>query len=196
MNSAFMPISPRHRRLLLPVVVALLSTALLIALVIVRRELLLQSRVQSTQNADARQRLQQGTSEVPPCARELAYARALPPSTSLDALAGTMQESAKAFDVTIKSISGEPHVETRRSLASLDASITLRGSYVGIRAVLAEGLARFPSAVVTRLQIKRDASAPATAVEEASIELSQAFRPANDAAVQCSGEPASRGQER
>lgn len=196
MNSAFIPLVARHRRLLWPVAVALLLVAALVVLLLARRELQQQSHVQSARNVIAQDGLRQGAIESPPCTRELAYARALPSSTSLDALVGTMQESAKAFDVTIRSVSGEPRAETRASLASLDVSIALRGSYGGIKSVLAESLARFPNSVVTRLQLKRDTAMTAVAVEEASIELSLAFRPTDVGAVECRGEPPRRGQER
>ena len=121
---------------------------------------------------------------VPACTAEVGYVQALPTAISLDRLVQTLQESAKAFDVRINSVSGEPHAATGSTLAALDVNISMHGSYAGIKAVLAEGLARFPTGVMTHLHVKRDGLA-AVPIEEATAQVSFALRPSPASPLAC-----------
>ena len=114
--------------------------------------------------------------KAPSCGPEFAYAQSLPASVSLDKLVRSVQDSAKAFGVTVPSVSGEPHPANERTLESLVVSITLHGGYAGIKSTLAESLSRFPSAALQQMSIKR-AGAAQLAVEDANVQIVFALRP-------------------
>ncbi len=108
--------------------------------------------------------------QPPSCGPEFAYAQSLPTSISLDKLVQSLQETAKAFSVTVLGVSGEPHPANERTLESLVVSIALHGGYAGIKSTLAESLSRFPSAALQQLSLKR-AGASQLAVEDANVQI-------------------------
>jgi hypothetical protein len=97
---------------------------------------------------------------VPECAVDVSYAATLPATVSMDKIIQSLQDSSKAFGVTLVSVNGEPHAATQRTLAWLDVTATLHGGYSGLKSAMAEAVARFPAAVVRGLRIKRSAGMP------------------------------------
>ena len=161
------------------------ACALVLAL-LVRRELKTEARREAARASALAQALQAGAHpSAPTCSAELAYVQRLAPSVSLDKLVQSLQDSAKAFDVNVKSVSGEPHAATARTLATLDVNITLHGSYSGIKGTLAEGLARFPTATPMRLHLKRDGLV-VPPVEDATLQVTFALRPPSSRPLACS----------
>jgi len=114
--------------------------------------------------------------KAPSCGPEFAYAQSLPASVSLDKLVQSLQDSAKAFGVTVLSVSGEPHPANETTLESLVVSIALHGGYAGIKSTLAESLSRFPSAALQQMNLKR-AGASQLAVEDANVQIAFVLRP-------------------
>lgn len=126
--------------------------------------------------------------KAPYCGPEFAYAQSLPTSISLDKLVQSLQESAKAFGVTVLSVSGEPYPANERTLETLTVSIALHGGYAGIRSALAEGLSRFPSAALQQMSLKR-AGAWQLAVEDANVQVVFVLRPTTAGPIDCSMPP-------
>lgn len=172
-------------RLLLPVGALLVCSIALALAVLARYRFADEVRVELARSKALQQSLLAGAgAAAPACSTEVAYAQALPPAISLDRLVQSLQDSAKAFDVTIRNVSGEPHAQTARTLASLEVDIALHGSYPGIKAALAESLARFPSGTLMRLRLKRDgAASPPT--EDATAQVSFALRPLASTPLDC-----------
>ncbi len=167
-------------------VAAVLIAACVLGLALLaRRQLVTEARHEAARASELAQALQAGArTSAPTCSAEVGYVQSLPPSVSLDKFVQSLQDSAKAFDVNVKSVSGEPHAATARTLATLDVNIALHGSYPGIKATLAEGLARFPTATPMRLRLKRDGLA-LPPVEEATVQVAFALRPAPSGPLDC-----------
>ena len=164
----------------------LIATCALGLALLARRELATEARREAARASELAQTLQAGArSSAPSCSTEVGYVQSLPMSVSLDKLVQSLQDSAKAFDVNVKSVSGEPHAATARTLATLDVNIALHGSYPGIKATLAEGLARFPTATPMRLRLKRDGLA-LPPVEEATAQVTFALQPPSSGPLACS----------
>ena len=125
---------------------------------------------------------------APACAPEFNYAQSLPSSVSLDRLLQALQDSSKAFGVTVQSVSGEPHPATPMNLATLEVSITLHGAYPAIKSTLAESLSRFQSGALQSLRIKR-ASVTVPMSEDASVQFVVVLRPQTFGPADCRTAP-------
>lgn len=125
---------------------------------------------------------------MPSCATDVRYAQSLPAAVSIDKLVQSLQDSTKAFGVTLESVASEPHAATARSLAYVQVDFSLQGAYAAIKPALGEALSRYPSAAVTRFRLKRTSIAPLA--EEANIQMILPMRP-QVLQVSCYLEPAS-----
>lgn len=172
-------------RFLLPVAAILIAAAGLGSALLALRQFAEEARREIAQVTELQQALHAAAlASAPACSAEIAYAYTLSPQLSLDKFVQSLQDSAKAFDVTVKSVSGEPHAQTMRALAAIDVNIALHGTYPGIKAVLAEGLARFPTGTLAHLHLKRDgiASPP---MEDATAQVTFALRPPGSGPLDC-----------
>lgn len=179
-----------HRRFrsgtLLAVGAILIAAIALGSALLARRQLAIELRLEGVRAKGLRQALQAGArANSPNCSAEVGYVQALPPSVSLDKLVQSLQDSAKAFEVSVKSVSGEPRGATAQTLATLDVNIALHGGYPGIKAALAEGLSRFPTGTLTHLHLKRD-GATLPPMEDATAQVTFALQPLMSGPLDCS----------
>jgi len=185
-----LPFIPKAKgRWLLPALALVLAMFALVAMLLAHRWCVDAIRSETNAQTTLRMTLAQAVRANPPsCAPELAYAQSLPESVSLDKLVKSLQESAKAFGVTVLSVSGEPHPANDRSLASLVVGIALHGGYAGIKSTLAESLSRFPSAALQEMHLKR-AGAAQLAMEDANVQIVFALRPTVSIPIDCRMRP-------
>ncbi len=170
---------------LLAVGVILIAAIALGLALLARRQLAIEVRLEGARANALRQALQVGAREnSPTCSAEVGYVQTLPSSVSLDKLVQSLQDSAKAFDVSVKSVSGEPRAMTAQTLATLDVNIAIHGGYPGIKAALAEGLSRFPTGTLTHLHLKRD-GATLPPLEDATARVMFALQPVVSAPLDC-----------
>ncbi len=179
-----------HRRFrsgtLLAVGVILIATIALGLALFARRQLAIDVRLEGTRANGLRQALQAGArANSPTCSAEVGYVQTLPSFVSLDKLVQSLQDSAKAFDVSVKSVSGEPRAATAQTLATLDVNIAIHGGYPGIKAALAEGLSRFPTGTLTHLHLKRD-GANLPPMEDATAQVTFVLQPVMSSPLDCS----------
>jgi hypothetical protein len=172
-------------RFLLPGVALLIAATALAAALVLHHDLRIQARRQGQQESTLTFALRKHLlSAAPQCGAEVAYVRALPSSVSLDQFAQTLQDSAEAFNVSVRSVAGEPRSRGARSLAALDVNIAMQGPYLGIKAALAEALVRFPTGAVTHLHVKRDGLA-LPPVEDATVQVAFALQPPTSGPPDC-----------
>jgi hypothetical protein len=112
---------------------------------------------------------------IPSCATDVRYAQSLPAAVSIDKLVQSLQDSTKAFGVTLQSVASEPHTATARTLAYVQVDFSLQGAYAAIKPALGEALSRYPFAVVTRFRLKRTSIAPLA--EDANVQMLLPIRP-------------------
>jgi len=85
-----------------------------------------------------------------------------------------LQRASRAAGVTFVSIAAVDRAPTFRSVGRLELRLSLRGSYVNLKAVCSEVVARQPSAVVQRIAM-RQAAGPGDL--EAQVDLLLLSRP-------------------
>ena len=181
-----------HRRWLAPSLATAIASIALVAGLAFHRWTSLAAAREVAQQATLRSALDdRGDGTAVACASEVDYAWALPAAVSMDKLAQSLQDSAHAFGATLNSVSGEPRPATPRGLATLGINISLRGSYPALKSTLAEGLSRFPTATLQQLHFKRSATGQ-LGVEDASVQVGFALRPAVAGASPCRLAPPDR----
>jgi len=169
----------------LPIVVILICGAALALELLAHRWAKAEMRQESIrQKTIERLLVETVNAKAPACAPEFSYAHSLPESISLDKLVQSLHDSAKAFGVTVLSVSGEPHPATPRTLPSLDANIVLHGAYPALKSTLAESLSRFQTGAIRRMHFKRESAAMPT-TEEANVEVAFALRPQSEVQADC-----------
>lgn len=181
----FATISKARGRWLLPTLALLVAIAALATALLLHRWFAEDLRSELKAQKTTRSLIDQATRvRAPACGSEFAYAQSLPTSISLDKLVQALQDSAKAFGVTVLSVSGEPHPANQRALESLVVSIALHGGYAGIKSTLAESLSRFPTAALQEMNFKR-AGAAQLAVEDANVQVVFVLHPAASGSSDC-----------
>ena len=107
------------------------------------------------------------------------FTHRLPAASQLTTRAHTLIESsqraAAARGVQWLAVTGTPLPSNERSLAKLDVSLTLQGSYPQVKAVLADALSRTPPVVFKQLELRRAATGGDV---EAQLSLMLIGRPA------------------
>ena len=107
------------------------------------------------------------------------FTHRLPAASQLTTRAHTLIESsqraAAARGVQWLAVTSTPLPSNERSLAKLDVSLTLQGSYPQVKAVLADALSRTPPVVFKQLELRRAATGGDV---EAQLSLMLIGRPA------------------
>lgn len=103
------------------------------------------------------------------------FARNLPETAPADAVARDLQRFSTSVGAVFVAVDVTPRAATTATLGRVDLSVTLRGEYPKLKAVLAQVLDRYPNLVVQRLSLRR-AGSPADL--EAAVALSLLSRPA------------------
>ena len=91
------------------------------------------------------------TDESPP----RTFVEHLPTGLSVEPLLREAQRHAAAENVVLSSVDANAVIPTFESLAQLHLTLVLRGRYTGIKATLAQVLARHPNLIVYRLQMRQ-----------------------------------------
>jgi hypothetical protein len=178
-------ISKAKRRWVLPAIALLVAIAALATALLLHRWFADAMRSELKAQKTTRSMIDRAAqARAPACASEFAYAQSLPTSISLDKLVQSLQDSAKAFGVTMLSVSGEPRPANARALETLVVSIALHGGYAGIKSTLAESLSRFPTAALQEMNFKR-AGAAQLAVEDVNVQIVFVLRPTASGSSEC-----------
>jgi hypothetical protein len=95
-----------------------------------------------------------GTAESTPGAID--FAARLPSAASVDGVVRDVQRASGPLGVTFVSLAAVERPPTEHTLGRLELRLVLRGPYAGVKAVVAEALARLPgAAILQRLAIRR-----------------------------------------
>lgn len=111
--------------------------------------------------------------------RALPFTERLPVVASSEPVLRELQRAVQSAGVTLGQVDVSAQPSTADTLGRLQITASMRGSYAGIKSVLASSLARFPHVVLRRLSLQLATSGGGEEID-ASFELLVLSRPLPD----------------